>query len=79
MYLGPQMAKIRMDNPKGSIFNTGPYGEPPLEIKKLKIGLRCDLRWPKLGLEPKFHDPWTFGGFGKREQTHRQTYKIHVL
>ena len=27
------------------------------------------LSWPKLGLEPKFHDPGTFGGFGKREQT----------
>merc|ERR1711923_365400 len=39
---------------KGSIFNTGPYGEPPLKIKILKIGLRSDLRWPKLGLEPNF-------------------------
>ena len=63
------MAKIRMDNPKGSIFNTGPYGEPPLKINILKIGLRSDLRWPKLGLEPKFHDPGTFGGFGKCEQS----------
>ena len=68
MYLGPQMAKIRMDNPKGSIFNTGPYGKPPLKIKKMKIGLRCDLSWPKLSLAPKFHDPGTFGGFGKRKQ-----------
>ena len=40
------------------IFNTGPYGDPPLKIKILKIGL-----------EPKFHDPGTFGGFGKREHT----------
>ena len=39
----------------------------------MKIGLRCDLRWPKLDLEPKFHDPGTFGGFGKREHTDRQT------
>merc|ERR1711923_206875 len=54
---------------KGLIFNTGPYGEPPLKIKILKIGLRSDLRWPKLGLEPKFHDPGTFGGFGKCEQS----------
>ena len=30
---------------------------------------------PKLGLEPKFHDPGTFGGFGKC----RQTDEIHVL
>ena len=48
---------------KGSIFNTGPYGEPPLKIKILKIELRSDLKWPKLGLEPKLHDPGTFGGF----------------
>ena len=51
------------------IFNTGPYGDPPLKIKISKIGLRTDLSWPKLGLEPKFHDPGTFGGFGKREHT----------
>ena len=37
------------------------------------------LSWPKEGLEPKCHDPGTFGGFGKREHTNRQTYKIHVL
>ena len=54
------------------IFNTGPYGDPPLEIKILKIGLRHVLSWPKLGLEPKFHEPGTFGGFGKREQTNTQ-------
>ena len=36
---------------------------PPLKIKILKIGLRSNLSWPKLGLEPKFHDPETFGGF----------------
>ena len=54
----------------------------PLEsvkMKKEKIGLCHVLSWPKLGLEGKFHDPGTFGGFGKREQTHRQTDKIHVL
>ena len=32
------------------IFNTGPYGDPPLKIKISKIGLRSDLSWPKLGL-----------------------------
>ena len=36
----------------------------PLKIKIVKIGFRSDL-----GLEPKFHDPETFGGFGKREQS----------
>merc|ERR1712154_733189 len=47
--------------------NTGPYGDPPLKIKISKIGLRHVLSWPKVGLEPKFHDPGTFGGFGNRE------------
>ena len=61
------------------IFNTGPYGDPPLKIKISKIGLRHVLSWPKLGLEPKFHESGTFGGFGKREQTHRHTDKIDVL
>ena len=51
------------------IFNTGPYGDPPLKIKISKIGLRHVLSWPKLGLEPKFHESGTFGGFGKREQS----------
>ena len=55
------------------IFNTGPYGDPPLKIKILKIGLRSDLSWAKVGLEPKYHDPGSFNGFGKREQTYRQT------
>ena len=54
-------------------------GTPPLKIKISKIGLRSDLSWPKLGLEPKFHDPGTFGGFGKRGHTDTQTDKIHVL
>ena len=51
------------------IFNTGPYGDPPLKIKISKIGLRLALSWAKLGLEPKFHDPGSFGGFGKRGQS----------
>ena len=53
------------------IFNTGPYGDPPLKIKISKIWLHHVLTWPKLRPEPKFHDPGTFGGFGKRGQTHR--------
>ena len=39
----------------------------------MKLGLRSDLKWPKVGLEPKYHEPGTFGGFGKRKQTNRQT------
>ena len=37
-----------------------------------KFGLRHVLSWPKLGLGPKFHDPGSFGGFGKRGQTNKQ-------
>ena len=48
---------------KGLIFNTGPYGESPLKIEILKIGLRHVLSWPKLNLEPKFHDSGTFFTF----------------
>ena len=47
----------------------------PLKIKISKTGLRHVLSWPKLALDPQFHESGTFGGFGKREQT----YKIHVL
>ena len=54
---------------KGPIFNTGPYGDPPLKIKILKIGLRSDLSWAKVGLEPKYHEPGSFGGFGKCQQS----------
>ena len=59
------------------IFNTGPYGDPPLKMKISKIGLRHVLSCAKLCIEPKFHDTETFGGFGKCEQ--KDTHKIHVL
>ena len=51
-------------------------GPSPLKIKISKIGLRHVLSWPKLGLEPNFHEPGTFGGFGKREQTHTLTTRF---
>ena len=54
------------------IFNTGPYGDHPLKIKISKIGLRHDPTWPKLRLEPEFHDAGTSGSFRKREQTNTQ-------
>jgi hypothetical protein len=76
MNLGLLMALENADKVLSNIqpiFNTGPYGDPPLKIKISKIGLRHVLSWSKLGLEPKFHDPGTFGGFGKRGQTHTQT------
>ena len=58
---------------KTHFFNTGPYGDPPLKIKISKIGLRHVLSWPKLDLEPKFHDPGTTGGLGKRGHINKQT------
>ena len=45
----------------------------PLKIKISKIRLRHVLSWPKLGLEPKFHNPGSYGGFGIREHTDTQT------
>merc|ERR1712102_71853 len=64
-----EMAEIFEKNAKNTFFNTEPYGDPPLKIKISKIGLRHVLSWPKLGLEPKFHESGTFGGFGKRGQS----------
>ena len=54
---------------KGLIFNTGPYGDSPLKIKILKCGFLRAREDQKIGTEPKFHDPGTFGGFGKCEQS----------
>ena len=44
-----------------------------VEMKMSKIGLCSDLSWPKLGMESKFHEPGTFGGFGKRKHTNIHT------
>ena len=63
MYLGPQMAKIRVENRKGVNFLHCTIWGPPLKIKILKIGLRHVLSWPKLSLGPKFHDSGTFFTF----------------
>ena len=65
----PSNGKDQGDNRKGVNFQHGTIWEAPLKIKKMKIGLRSDLSWPKLGLEPKFHESETFGGFGKRGQS----------
>merc|ERR1711923_452728 len=43
-------------NEKGVNFLHWTIWGPPLKIKILKIGLRHVLSWPKLSLEPKFHD-----------------------
>ena len=50
-------------------FNTGPYGQPPLKIKILKFWLDHVLSWPKLGLEPEFHEDAPTGGGDYPEQT----------
>ena len=39
------------------IFNTGPYGHPPLKIKILKIWVLHVKKDHKIGLEPNFHEP----------------------
>ena len=63
MGLGPQMT-VTIVNDQMANSNTGSYGNwrPLLKIKIVKIWLRHVLSWTKLGLEPKFHDPGTFGG-----------------
>ena len=48
------------------IFNTGQRKDPHVKIKPSKVGLLHVFSWPKLGLEPKCHDPGTFGGFGRK-------------
>ena len=59
----------REKNMKKTFFSTLTHmGTPPLKIKISKIGLCHVLSWPKLGLEPKFHETGTFGDFGKRAQ-----------
>ena len=52
----------RLSDTSSGFLTLDHMGTPPLKIKISKIGLRSDLSWPKLGLEPKFHDPGTFGG-----------------
>ena len=81
MVLGVKMAEIFEKNTRKKPFEK--TRKRPLEsvkIKILKIGLRSDLSWPKVGLEQKFHEPGTFGGFGKRGQTFiRQIQRILTL
>ena len=74
MNLSLQIDDINVDNQRVNCNIFGPYGTPPYKSFFSKIGLRHGLSWPKLGLEPKYHDPWTSGGFGKRGQTDTQTH-----
>ena len=55
------------------IFNTGPYGDPPLKIKILKSGFLHAREDQKIGPEPKIHAPRSsygkgYGGQPKRGQ-----------
>ena len=69
MVLGVKTAEIFEKNTKKPhLKKTRKRPLESVKINILKIGLRSDLSWPKLGLEPTFHEPGTFGGFGKREQ-----------
>ena len=76
MVLGVKMAEIfekkHAKNTKKCILKNTKKAHR-IRIFFLKIGLRSDLSWPKLGLEPKCHEPGTFSGFGKREHTNTQT------
>ena len=81
----PTGISSHMDDPLGwstekvLIFNIMDHMGTPSKIKILKIGFRHVLSWPKLVLEPKFHDPGTLGGFGKREQTRFMFYKYRWM
>ena len=73
MVLGVKMAEIfEKKTRKPQFEKTRKRPRESVKIKILKIGLRSDLNWPKVALEPKFHELGTFGGLGKREHTDRQ-------
>ena len=46
----------------GLIFNTGPYGEPPLKFRILKIGFPHAREDKKIGQETNFHEPSSSNG-----------------
>ena len=47
---------------KGLIFNTGPYGDPPLKIQILKSFFLHAREDQKIGPEPNFHEPRSSNG-----------------
>ena len=62
MNLVPQMAKIRVDNQNGVIFNTGPYGDPTLRIKIFEISFVHAREDQKIGLVPNFNELMSSNG-----------------
>ena len=55
------MAEIIPDNQNRN-FNTKGVWQPPLKSRNSKIRLQSALSWPKIGLEPKFHEDVTSCG-----------------
>ena len=59
--LGPQLAKIRVDNQMAN-SNTEPYGDPALKIKILKIGFVHARGDQNIGTKPTFQVPRSSNG-----------------
>ena len=61
--------RLWLTTEKGAIFNTGPYGDPPLKI--LKSGFLHAREDQKIGPEPKCHVPRSSNGKDQGEKTKR--------
>ena len=60
-----KLSKLICHAPKlGIIFDTHYKGiwQPPLKSRNLKIQLHSVLSWPKIRVEPKFHEDVTYDG-----------------
>ena len=64
-------SEIRGNNERAK-NNTGPYGTHTHTPRKSVSVIFHLSSWPKKALEPKFHEAWNFGGFGKMKQAHKQ-------
>ena len=53
MSLGPQMAKIRVNNQKGFDFNTGPYGDSPHPLKNQNFENQASLCFKLAKIKPR--------------------------
>ena len=78
MALWLQMSKITPNN-RNRNFNTEGIWQPPLKSRNSKIRLHSVLSWPKIGIEPKFHEDVTSGGWDYRGQTDRQTTFLNYI
>ena len=73
MKLGFLVAEKNVDKQTDKINKILPH---PFKRTNSKIRLRHVLSWPKLGLEPKFHEA---GLLVAMKNVDKQTYKIHIL